>query len=998
MEEQIQALQTQIPDLVKTGILDDLQARIGQLNAFVRSVRDLEDRFFAGLDPEKAGHLHTGKAGGELEAALQNVVEEFRLSVAESPTFADMFPQWDDSLTSVLESLPETVTIDQTPERFDALPGDSLTIKLGKASKRFKRGRKSLAIKTANVFRRSKKVPGPWPQHVPFRDLAQYHLGLKMIPEAAAARRDLETAVFNRIIRLRDHLRIIEAEVIAEGGPVPQRDAAFWDEIEQEIAEFTPKLQTRMAEAAEKQLAHCRGDLRKGGTLELSSRKIKGMISADETDRAIRKAGATVNPWTTSEHALLSEWHSQAGLALIQMELLHVAAKQHSSIGVRLEKRILPLLTEAKSLMASMILEAENCSRKKADLERVFTELGKGVKQTLQQKCIDPLSDTLLAQNFPMIIEKVEHYPLTSLPDKKTRWTNVGPVKESESILRTRIEQIGVREILDYEFLPPFSKSMQVIQSNLVQAIAQFRNQGTEVVQIVDYNLQTGLAVIEEGETSPETAYESVVTGLHRASDNLAGLETAITETLDTARNHTSAAALELSKSLQRLKDPQSVASIRSGLLKAKAIQRSKDLRQKAWNYLRFAIPMLWTWIKSKANWVQREAEQISNKLGLAKTSSVITSQVSDFLAESETAISQLPLVYQRLFRPEAVTDDLLFVPRDITFPKLQKSYENWQLDRYTPTVLVGEPGAGRSSLLLKWLAINRKPNVKAIAIEPEARIFSEKELCELISANLELPSCSETDSLIEAINAMPVNRIVVMEDLEMYFLKHIGGFAAIRSLMRIISETNKKVYWLFSASTYSWDYLDKTLTFSDAIGYVIELEGFTDAEIKEIVMKRHRLSGFKIDFVASELDLKNQTFRRASEENRPELLKNTYFSDLNRLADSNLSIAFLFWMRSALSIEEFTLKVGSLKDLDFSFMDQLPASKAIALHQLLLHNGLTAAELAKTLGITEGGARSILLLLLDDGILVRQKNAYRINPLLYRHSIRMLKKRNFIH
>ena len=32
-----------------------------------------------------------------------------------------------------------------------------------------------------------------------------------------------------------------------------------------------------------------------------------------------------------------------------------------------------------------------------------------------------------------------------------------------------------------------------------------------------------------------------------------------------------------------------------------------------------------------------------------------------------------------------------------------------------------------------------------------------------------------------------------------------------------------------------------------------IELEAFSDEEIKEIVMKRHRLSGFKIDFMASE-------------------------------------------------------------------------------------------------------------------------------------------------
>jgi hypothetical protein len=663
-----------------------------------------------------------------------------------------------------------------------------------------------------------------------------------------------------------------------------------------------------------------------------------------------------------------------------------------------MEKRILPLLTDAEAAIQTMIGDAESCSRKKADLEAAFLEMSKEVKGNLHKKCIDPLSDALLAQNFPMIIEKVEHYPLASLPGKKERWTNIGPINENESILRTRIEQIAIREILEYEFLPSFSQAMQSIQRDLVQAIAQFRNRGIEVVQIVDFNLQTGLAALSEGEASNETVYESVSSGLHRAAENLVGLQKSITETLENAGNEMSSAALALAQALETLKNPETIATVRSGLLKAKAIQRSKDLRQKAWNYLRFAIPMLWTWIKGKVSWLQKEAEQISTKLGLTKTSSVITSQVSDFLAESESAIAKLPLVYQRLFRSEAVTDELLFVPRMDSFEKLHQAYANWQLDRYAPTVLVGEPGAGRSSLLLKWVNVSRKPNIKAISLQPPSRITTEEDLCELIRNGLELPECKDTDELIEAINALSVNRIVLMEDLEQYFLKHIGGFAAIRSLTRIISETHKKVFWVFSISNYAWDYLNKTVGLNDAVGYVIELGAFTDLEIKEIIMKRHRLSGFKIDFMASDLDLKNQTYRRALEEERPEILKNTYFSDLNHLADSNLSISFLFWMRSALSIEEFTLKVGSLKDIDFSFMNELHVSKAITLHQLMLHNGLNAQELAKVLGIREEAARESLLLLLDDGILIRHKDAYRINPLLYRHSIRMLKKRNFIH
>jgi hypothetical protein len=223
--------------------------------------------------------------------------------------------------------------------------------------------------------------------------------------------------------------------------------------------------------------------------------------------------------------------------------------------------------------------------------------------------------------------------------------------------------------------------------------------------------------------------------------------------------------------------------------------------------------------------------------------------------------------------------------------------------------------------------------------------------------------------------------------------------------LFELISKTNKQVFWICSSTIYGWLYLNKTLNISDYFEYVIRLENIEDDKMCEVILKRHRVSGYGLRFLPP-ADASHKKYDKMSEHERQDVLRETYFADLNRITEGNFSLAQLFWMRSALEVTEDTITMDSLHSLDFSFIKATPLSKTIILHLLLLHDGLTAEQYAllthqrhpENNEPKPAKARLELLQMLDDGLIVKEHETYYINPLLYRPIVSLLQTKNFLY
>ena len=164
------------------------------------------------------------------------------------------------------------------------------------------------------------------------------------------------------------------------------------------------------------------------------------------------------------------------------------------------------------------------------------------------------------------------------------------------------------------------------------------------------------------------------------------------------------------------------------------------------------------------------------------------------------------------------------------------------------------------------------------------------------------------------------------------------------------------------------------------------------------VILKRHKISGYNLSFKPSKEEKINKSYTRIPDEKKQEYLSKQYFSDLNKFAKSNISLALLFWLRSTREVSGDTITIGSLRDIDFSFLSSLETDKVFTLHSLLIHDGLTIESLKQINNLPESQCRSMFFVLLDDGIIVQRNGLYKINPLLYRQTVNLLQTKNIIH
>ena len=97
---------------------------------------------------------------------------------------------------------------------------------------------------------------------------------------------------------------------------------------------------------------------------------------------------------------------------------------------------------------------------------------------------------------------------------------------------------------------------------------------------------------------------------------------------------------------------------------------------------------------------------------------------------------------------------------------------------------------------------------------------------------------------IISHVNNSKEKQIIIIENLQHLYLRLVGGFNVLKMIFELISKTNKNTFWIMSSSLYAWNYLDKSVNISDQFGYVINLEELNEDQIREVIYKRHKVSG----------------------------------------------------------------------------------------------------------------------------------------------------------
>ena len=700
--------------------------------------------------------------------------------------------------------------------------------------------------------------------------------------------------------------------------------------------------------------------------------------------------------WKNTHHVLLDDWAVDAEITLLYYSVYDQYHFLKSNADTFISQRIDKSFSDIRSFITASgkrIEKSPASSKKTAEvLSAERDKIGKELVDKFLARSAETFTNCF-SDDFDIFQKSVLEL--------------AGKVSDKRGFIRSKdfdhgigdseISYISPGELLKVEAVPHISENVIDIKSRIDSHLEKVRLILISLGTVCDFNLESALIYLDEPEKPAKEAVAIALEGYERAFNQLEKAQGLILEIQNTIEDDLRDAVNNFNGKIQKLKNTDNLFELNMKVARIKTIERSKQLRKRGIRYIRELFPNIMALLNKSWEHLTGFIREAKKKTGFLTEKSVVSFELSEFLNEARLTLKKLPFVYQRLYQIQPTHEDRFFVNRDKELGLLKQSYENWVKDRFITCAIIGVKGSGTTSLINYFLRVIPS-DVSIIRHTLGEKIYTGGQYFSFMNSLLETSGIDSNDKLIEAINASPGGRIIILENLQHMFLKKVHGFEAMKLLFELVAHTSRKVMWIGVYTPVSWEYLDKTITVSNYFTDEIRLEKMSDDIIREIIYKRNRLSGYQIRFLPTEEITRSKSFQKLDDPGKQRYLERQFFSNLNQLANGNISLAQLYWLRSTSSVDDQAISISMVGRLDYSFIKDISGHSLFALQVLLLHDGLTLEDFAKSMNESVTVCRNLLIPMLEKGFLIRPKQKFNINPIIYKPVTDYLASRNFIH
>jgi hypothetical protein len=614
--------------------------------------------------------------------------------------------------------------------------------------------------------------------------------------------------------------------------------------------------------------------------------------------------------------------------------------------------------------------------------------------------------------NKELIVDFIEHFSIDDFTGKVNYFfdkieKNLDEFSKDYSFIREKdlifkinksdISKFSPNELITPIVMTKLKNELDLVTEDIRNDLTKLNGDIISYPQMVEINLDSAESLFKENSTLVEEAKQIAIEGLDRIENKSTEFVQEFGRIGDRFEQLFIEACDDALGSLTNFIDIDKLLSIKIQASKEKAIQ---DVRDKINNIFTSVKTFISKDIKKniqRYTTFKKRLIEISSKVGLTSEGLELTEELSKYLLKVSSTLNNLPYIYKKIYENEPLNKEELFIGRRDEIAKFTWAYRRWKNDIPTSLLIVGEKGSGTSSMIN--VALNKaSTNIEILRKEVESTIYNPNDILKELKLLFEDNKSQSFDELIEKINSWESKKIVVIENIEDYFLKIVSGFDGINNLLRVIIETNTKIFWIATCNIYSWKYLSATLNINDRFTSYIALSELSKEQIQEIIIKRHNISGYKLKFLPSNEEITSSSFNKKTDQEKQFILSEKYFNQNKTLSPNNIAISMFLWLRSISNFQQNEIQIDTNIHRDFSFLQLLSNEKLNTLAAMLLHDGLTITEHALIFNFKEFKSKSILAALADTGIIFKSKTDFKINFQLYSPIINLLKNKNILH
>ena len=945
----------------------------------------VEEKLLAAFGKEKP--LSFSHAEGLTEVDLRYVTFSRKIAsflnenIKDSGDAQSIVP-WKDfeQIRHHLTEYAETVTEFQPAERFYPAPNDSFYLRRIKFVKGLLLKLHWTFITIGNIFRKTRMEKQYRKHQIPEAALAEFvfinRFLERLIPVYASLLQNREARFF-QLYQL-DHQ-------LENGAFLNDYSEGTWNLVEKVRTgiEHDKEALIIFFDCIDRELEAEFRDLRpKAGTVEFSAARLNRKKLKANRSRILTGFDYFQGQKQLILFAVSEYWRMRLLNRDLIFQLNEQACQQHEQINAQIQGVLTPAFIDFKKELQSFT---------GTGAYRFPGEEALAIKKMVNERVMQ-LTELLVQSKISYLLDK----PMIELE----RQLRVIPethlfasaVFENKPIREKDLRPLRSAWILNSSVFLILQEQFAERQRNFSFVLQQLGNNLNEIRSVVEYTIDYYLE-----QTDRKSADHELSEGLGRlarkAEDNLAYL----TELLDQSTIALGSMSAWFTEKTLVLFEPSRLDQTARLNRRREYLDRKKLVFLKLWNNGIVIPGKTLLWIKHAYVYSNNKYFNLRNLLGISYEKEPISTELSNYLSFTRQAIGRLPVMYQKLFENSPLTDERFFIPREYEMEQLAAAQESWRNGNFAPTCLVGEQGSGATTIFNFFTSSIQGELVEVGHHTIMETKHGEKEFLDFFRLVFPDFEFERLDDLIDQINKTANRKIIILENIHHFFIRKNGAFGNLFRLFRLMSQTNHHIFWVCSCFVYSWKLLDYTLNISGYFAYVVHFELMTDELVREAILKRHKVSGFKLHFLEPEHFIPRRGYHKLTDAEKQQSLTELLFHELWQHAQGNITLAFIFWLRAIVRVSDDTLFIQQ-KQLRFSFLNSLKTDELTTLHGILVHGGLTLEEHSAVFNSRPEDSRRRLMVLADDGLLELRENKYVINPLLYRPLVSQLKSLNFIY
>lgn len=914
--------------------------------------------------------------------------------IADGRTFEEEFNSYNNAVNSSLFFLPKTKVIVQHEDRYVAQLEDPKIIRFGKWVKRSTRRMRWTGVRMVNAFRKKKQPLENLHQTLPMRDLGNYFFKHRLSRLLFHIHCETE----HRLLDLIDEVQLLTSSMtfsaanpLAADAPPKEGDLEHLiDGFDRLIGHLKNDVKNAVAQVV-KLMAIAE---QKVGTFELN----RSFFDPNTNAQRFQRVNASYRRFSrriTLNHRVIKEnWILNHELDQFYDDLKISSKKTCTRLNDKIHKKLFKILEEIESsLNKSKEALSEKLNNREELMELVLRERSK-VNGQFKKKLIPNSTRMMLFQNLPSVTLALQRDFENAKASVNTATSVKRDFSNKQKLRTTEISIINPREIIEYEYFDGLVKAEKGLRTELISINSRIQPSLLEISNIHAYTFESAVKSLESSEVPLKNVYEAIDQGFERTYGKLNEFREQMIAVAASATDELDLALDKLGKDLQHLKVVDSALETNLRILDRKARSRTKTYFDRIKNgltrlYKECKRLVLQTFFKTVELYQTTEKTLTTDLRG-------VDDSVTTFLNHASKSIESLPFIYRLLFRQEPLDDYNFFVGRKQEINGLQNALSSWKEGNYASVLLSGPRGSGLTSLFNYFEAQVLDEELLVNRIVPKRNIAEREELLGLLKEVFNQEKFQNIDDIAHYLNDCGIHRIVLVDQLQRFFLRRIDGFEVLHDLQKLIRLTQKNVFWVATISKLSLNYLNKTIQLGEFFSWNIEMGSLDKAGVDLVIKKRHEVSGFNLQY-DPRIAGSSKKFRKLPPEEQQQYLATTFLTQLHKISEGSLSLALMVWVLALEVLDKKTLMVHpvpSVRDV----LRSVSMEKINILQALLLHDGLNFDELFEVVAMDSATLKSHLATMEKSRMIIHDHDLIKLNTLLYWSAISVLKNKNILH